>query len=893
MKKNIALVILLFLYIPSFALHIAGGELFYRYVGPGTAANSDRYSITLRLFRECNPVTPPGQSAAPMPSEVEIGVFSNSGTSGTLYKDIIVQRSEKDVVSLQAPLTCIVNPPSICYEIGYFNFTMDLPKSADGYTVAYQTCCRSFIILNVQFFNIPGQPTSGEGATYACVIPGTNILGNNETNSSAVFDVKDTVLVCQQKKIRLDFSATDPDSENPAYGDSLSYSFCDAYNRGVATSSGNVLPSAPPYQSVSYAGGYAGEFPMGTDVAIDPKTGIITGTIGAAGGYVVNVCVAEWRHGKVIGVHRKDFLLRVTSCDFAAADLDPVYLNCDSLSFNFQNNSTSSAIKSYFWDFGDKNNSADTSLNPTPNYTYPDTGAYTIKLIVNKGQQCSDSATALVETYPGFAANFGVQGSCLQTPYQFIDSTVSRYGTVNSWLWAFGDGSTTSDTADPLHSYTSSGIKNVSLTAGDTKGCKKTVVKPVEIRDRPLINLPFRDTLVCNSDTLQLSASTTVQGTYTWTPDVNIINANTAQPMVFPTDTAKYIVSFNDGKGCFNSDSVTVNVVDSAFVYLGNDTTICLGDTVQLAPSTNALYFSWSPAAALSNSSAESPYTAPVTSTNYVVVAKISKHCIASDDIVINEIPYPQANAGPDVSVCYGKTVQLSASIRGSSFAWTPSNSLYKANTLAPYAGPQTTTTYLLTVYDTLNKPNCPKPALSYVTVKVIPPVQAYAGHDTSIVVGQPLQLNATGGSSYTWQPVTGLDNPDIANPISLPPAGITSITYTVKVADSNNCAAYANVTVNIYQTQPEIFVPTAFSPNGDGHNDILRPIVAGLKEFDYFKIYNRWGNLVFSSSNSSDGWDGTYGGAKQQSGTYVFVARGIDYMGHQVSRKGTVVLIR
>ncbi len=892
MKKYSVLVILIFVYIPSFALHIAGGEMFYRYVGPGLTPNTDHYSVTLRLFRECNPVAPPGQSAAPMPLEVEIGVFTNTGTTGSLFTTRIVERTGYDEIKLQSPLTCIQNPPSICYQIGYFNFGIDLPKQPDGYTIAYQTCCRSFTILNVHFYQLPGQGNPGEGATYACSIPGTNVLGNTGTNSSAIFDVKDTVLVCQQKRVRLDFSATDPDSDNPAYGDSLSYSFCDAYNRGDALSSGNVAPSAPPYESVTYNGGYTGESPLGDNVVIDPKTGIITGNIGAAGGYVVNVCVTEWRHGVPISVHRKDFLLRVAACDFAAADLQPTYVNCDSLAMPFKNESTSSAIKSYFWDFGDKHANPDTTNNPTPTHLYSDTGTYLVKLVVNKGQQCSDSATTLALIYPGFVANFGVKGSCLQTPYQFTDSSVSKYGTVNSWLWSFGDGAT-SDTTDPLHSYSVSGITNISLTVTNTKGCTENLTKAFDVRDRPFIMMPFRDTLVCNSDTLQLAANTGIAGSYTWSPGNNITGINSQTPLVYPVDTAKYYVAFDDGRGCTNTDSVTVNVVDSAFVHLGNDTIICLGDTIQLIPNTNALYFSWQPAINLSSSTADSPYASPVNTTDYHVIAKISKHCIAASDIVISEIPYPTAYTGPDVSLCYGKTVQLSAVIKGSSFAWSPVNSLYRANTLTPVAGPESTTTYQIVVYDTASKPNCPKPTTSTVTVKVIPPVNAFAGHDTSIVAGQPLQLNATGGTTYQWQPVTGLDNPAIASPVATFAPGITTITYTVKVGTTDNCYGYSNVMVKIYQTGPEIFVPTAFSPNGDGLNDVLKPIVAGLKQFNYFRVYNRWGNLVFSGADPSSGWDGTFAGSKQPSGTYVFMARGIDYNDHVVNRKGTVVLLR
>jgi len=891
MRKYLALLILLFIYVPGFALHIAGGELFYEYIGPGSLPNTDRYMVTLRLFRECNPETPPGQTAAAMPSEVELGIFSNNQFGGVAIDSAIVQRSSYNEITLNSPLVCITNPPRICYQIGYFSKTFDFPRQAYGYTISYQTCCRSYSIQNITFFSVPGQPTSGEGATYTCSIPGTSTLGN-EHNSSAIFAVKDTVLVCQLKKIRVDFSATDPDSQNPAYGDSLSYSFCSAYDRGASRSSANVMPSNPPYRDVTYNASYSGGNPLGPNIVIDPTTGIITGTIGSAGGYVVNVCVAEWRHGKIISVHRKDFLLRVAACDFAEASLKPSYINCSDFTLNIQNGSTSAGIHSYSWNFGDPRSNADTSNNATPSYTYPDTGRYIIKLIVNRGEQCTDSSTSVVNVYPGFKPAFDVKGSCLQRPYDFIDQTVSKYGVVNGWQWNFGDGG--SDTVqNPQHSYTAAGPVNVSFNVADSKGCTETITKTVEIRTRPEIIMPFRDTLICYLDTLQLIASSDFTGTFTWTGS-NIVNPNVSSPFVYPRDTTVYIVAFDDGKGCANTDSVKVNVVDSATVHLGADTVICLRDTVQLVPVTNALKFTWQPPPQLSPVNARSPFVRPLTTTTYVVTATIGDHCLAKDDITITEIPYPEANAGPDITLCYGTTARLSGTIKGSSFAWSPVSSLYQANTLTPLAGPMATTTYTLTVYDTVNTPNCPKPSYSYVTVTIPPRVVASVVSDTNAVIGQPLQLTATGGNIYLWQPPTALNNPSIYNPVATYlPGSPDTITYLVTVRDTNNCIGYAKATVHIFETQPEIFIPTAFSPNGDGTNDVLLAITAGIKQFDYFRVYNRWGNMVFTTANPSQGWDGTMNGIKQPPGTYVFDAQGVDYTGKPIKRKGTVVLIR
>jgi gliding motility-associated-like protein len=891
MKKYLTFLLFLFIAVPSFALHIAGGELYYTYMGPGTTAGTDRYQITLRLFRECHPVTPAGQQAAAMPSEVEIGVFANTANGGTIVQTLIVNRTEFDQISLQSPIVCIVNPPVVCYQIGYFTFVTDLPKQPYGYTIAYQTCCRTFSIQNIQFFKIEGQRAPAEGATYTCTIPGTNDLGPTETNSSAVFAIKDTVLVCQQKKVSLDFSATDPDSSNPLYGDSLSYSFCAAYDRGAANSSGDVIPSNPPYNNVTYNSGYSGSTPLGANVVINPTTGIITGIIGAAGGYVVNVCVTEWRHGKIISVHRKDFLLRVASCDFAAAQLKPTYLNCNSYTVNFQNESSSSAITSYYWTFGVPGTSADTSTSPTPKYTYSDTGTYTVKLVVNKGQQCSDSATTQAVVYPGFSANFGVVGNCLQTPYKFIDSSLIKYGTISHWEWNFGDNTPDDTTQNPVYKYSTAGTRNVTLTVTNTKGCEETASKLVEVRDKPVILLPFRDTLICSVDTLQLFASTSAASNFTWSPAYNIINPATANPFVYPKTTFTYTVLTDDGHGCSNSDSVFVQVADKAFISLGNDTTICGGDSVLINTSTNALYFTWQPATRLNSPSVMQPYASPQSTTTYSVVASISKKCTATSSIILKVVPYPYANAGPDTSVCFGKAVQLHAISNGSSFTWSPVNTLYQSNTYTPTAGPQSTTTYIFKVYDTLG---CPKPGIDSVKVRVVPPVKAFAGNDTNVVVYQPLQLTATGGTFYTWVPTTALNNPGIYNPVALFTGSENdSITYTVKVATAEGCLGYDSITVHIFKTMPEIFIPTAFTPNADGKNDVLRPKVAGIKQFNYFEIFNRWGNLLFKSTDPAAGWDGTINGIPQPAGTYVAIAQAIDYTGRMINKKGTVVLVR
>jgi gliding motility-associated-like protein len=114
-----------------------------------------------------------------------------------------------------------------------------------------------------------------------------------------------------------------------------------------------------------------------------------------------------------------------------------------------------------------------------------------------------------------------------------------------------------------------------------------------------------------------------------------------------------------------------------------------------------------------------------------------------------------------------------------------------------------------------------------------------------------------------------------------------------VYVTDSVGCYGTADILVKVYSTKPDIFVPTAFTPNNDGRNDIIKAIPVGVKEFDYFTIYNRFGQVIFTTKDASKGWNGYFNGIDQPVGTYVFVTRGIDYTGTVIFKKGTIVLIR
>jgi gliding motility-associated-like protein len=198
-----------------------------------------------------------------------------------------------------------------------------------------------------------------------------------------------------------------------------------------------------------------------------------------------------------------------------------------------------------------------------------------------------------------------------------------------------------------------------------------------------------------------------------------------------------------------------------------------------------------------------------------------------------------------------------------------------------------------------MNHWDVPKPGIDSVLVTVVPPLHVFAGNDTSIVIGQPLQLNAvTNGTHYNWTPATGMNNPSILNPVivleaNTLPAGAAEIRYLLNVSAGDGCTSNDDIVVRLFNTLPSIFVPNAFTPNQDGKNDDIKPILAGMKQLIYFRIYNRYGQLLFETRQVGRGWDGKVKGILQNNSAFVFDCQAEDYTGSIVHRTGTFVLVR
>ena len=429
---------------------------------------------------------------------------------------------------------------------------------------------------------------------------------------------------------------------------------------------------------------------------------------------------------------------------------------------------------------------------------------------------------------------------------------------------------------------------NYTVTAMDSRGFKGTQNVALGNTLAPQIRVATTAASCSNDDgTIQIT------GTGGATPYQYTIDGNNfvSSPSWNQLGSGTYPAAVRDATGCVTPQPAIVALNNTLTVSAGPDPTICEGTSAVLPARSNGISFSWQPSTGLDNPSLMQPSAAPRTTTVYTLTATYGAcQGTGSLSVIVNPAPIP--DPGKNSTVCYGASTQLHAG-NGTSWGWTPATYLSDPTARDPQVEePERTTTYSLSVTDANG---CQSLQPVPVTVTVSPPPQVSAGADTSVVAGQPLPLNAvdvngTGFTTFTWSPSDGLSNPNIQDPVATLSIGVS--TYTVRAVSDAGCAAVAGVTIKAYSFA-DIFVPSGFSPNGDGHNDFLRPVPVGIREFKYFAVFSRWGQRVFFSQDPKIGWSGAVDGQVQSLGTFVWMAAGIDYSGKLIQRKGTVTLIR
>ena len=407
----------------------------------------------------------------------------------------------------------------------------------------------------------------------------------------------------------------------------------------------------------------------------------------------------------------------------------------------------------------------------------------------------------------------------------------------------------------------------------------------------------FPDLLINNITTTAATCSGNPDGTIT----VDVTGGNSVylyssdgtnfQPgNIFNLTAGDYTITIKDGNGCSISQTVTVPLDNTVTVDAGADEIICEGTSYLLPAVSNGITFAWSPAASLDNATILNPSANPSTTTKYYLTATTGI-CSNIDSLELFIRPAPIPDAGSDIAICYGKTFQLSGS-GGVSYEWSPATYFVSAaNVQNPDVKATSDITYSLMVTDGFN---CHSLVPDMVKIDVTPSVKIFAGNDTIAAMNQPIQLtvrelSAAGVTSYTWTPSTFLSNATIASPVATLTADQR---FFVVGTTPDGCQGIDEVLIKVYKG-PDIYVPSGFTPNNDGLNDVLRPVPVGIRDFRFFRVFNRWGEMIFASQDPKRGWDGKIKGVEQGTGTYVWIAEGVDYKGNLVTRKGVVTIIR
>lgn len=317
----------------------------------------------------------------------------------------------------------------------------------------------------------------------------------------------------------------------------------------------------------------------------------------------------------------------------------------------------------------------------------------------------------------------------------------------------------------------------------------------------------------------------------------------------------------------------------------GSDT-ICQGDQVTIDAAATGGYppyvFEWTNGGSGSNFVAT-----PSQDTEYALWMYDQAGCVATGSAFVKVNPNPIVNAGNDTSLCIGQPASIGQIIDGyanASYAWTPPNDLSAANVPYPTVTITQSRQYAITVTTEFG---CT--ATDNISVTALPVPTVSAGSDRCIIYGQQTAiLGGSGTGTPFWQPATGLSCTDCFEPEANPQE---STDYTLFMFHPNGCVVTDNMSLEVIVPE-QVFVPTAFSPNGDGSNDLL--FVRGYTiEALEFKVYDQWGNEAFSTQDINFGWDGTMNGQPAVSGTYIYTVSVRFVNGTETTKQGDVTLVR
>lgn len=419
---------------------------------------------------------------------------------------------------------------------------------------------------------------------------------------------------------------------------------------------------------------------------------------------------------------------------------------------------------------------------------------------------------------------------------------------------------------------------------GELASCLSQTVVNVTAVQPPVLSISPNAT-ICSGTSTNLAVSGA--NFYVWS-SMNGLTTNNggANVVASPSSSSSYTVTGANASGCTGTISISVDVIPSPVIIASaSPSSICEGSSSALS-ATGATSYTWSPASTLSNSSGATTSATPLSTGIYTVTGSNGTFpdiCIATQTVEIVVTPTVNLVIPAVNPICFGETTQVQAS-GANSYTWSPSTGLSSPNQAISNAKPSVTTVYTVTA---ANGSMCTAQGTLELVVNPLP--QIYAGADTTVNVDEPVNLRGTGNVPVEFLPTTSTPlNCNFCNAITVNPQEKTC--YTLRGTSSAGCVAYDEVCVMVTKDW-NVYIPNAFTPNGDAGNDIFIPVGYGLSQIR-LSIFDRWGTQIFAGDENNPGWDGKLKGKLCEQGVYVYQVEIKTMSGKTIKKAGHVTLL-
>lgn len=556
----------------------------------------------------------------------------------------------------------------------------------------------------------------------------------------------------------------------------------------------------------------------------------------------------------------------------------------------------SGGAQQYIYVFGDGDSLVTT--NTVVNHIYRTTGSFVPYVILSNGacrliSQPGDTVK-IDRVRTGFT--YTLTQTCGLTSVNFTDTSRSSFGIANR-RWDFGNGNVQSGTTANLTASQNGTFRVVLLVTG-ASGCVDSMIQNIliPVQSIPGINIKGNP-ILCEGGSNTLEAdivSTDSIASILW----DFGNGQQAQGARV---TANYVnagsftirLTVRTVFGCTSTITRNVTVNPTPVVGASNDLRICRGQSTILFAA-GAQRYIWSPSNGLSCIDCASPVATPTTTTLYAVTGFNSFGCSSSDSVLVTVAQPIDVTATPSDSLCIGQGIQLQAN-GAASYQWSPAAGLSAANIADPFARPNQSITYRVVGYDGAN---CFTDTV-FVRLGVGPIPTLELGQGGLVVAGTRVTLNpaTTGGPirDYTWTPANLLSCTDCRNPVATID---NDINYRLTISNNYGCTATDTIGYRVVCRADQVFIPNAFSPDGDGINDVLYVMGKGVSKVKNFRIFTRFGALIYEKANfdvndPTTGWDGRINGVAASPDVYVYTAEVICTGGSAFTYKGNITLFR